>query len=56
MARLADLDSAPLGLTRDALEVYDEIARRAIAAGRDNLGVQALRREIIARLLASGLY
>lgn len=41
----------PKGLTREALEAYREIARRAIEEGIDHLGVQAGRLELIERAL-----
>ena len=47
---LANLKIPP-GLTRQALLVYQEIARRYIEAGRDATGVQAVRLEIIKEAL-----
>jgi hypothetical protein len=41
----------PAGLTREALMVYAEVARRYIEQGRDASGVQALRLEIIKQAL-----
>jgi hypothetical protein len=41
----------PAGLTRQMLLEYQGIAQRAIAAGKDTLGVQALRLQIIEKLL-----
>jgi hypothetical protein len=43
----------PAGLTWETLEIYAQIARRTIAAGRDVLGVQQLRLELIERALHS---
>jgi hypothetical protein len=43
--------TVPIDLTRETLLIYAEIARRAIAAGRDSLGVQKLRLELIERVL-----
>ena len=51
-ARLRDF-GVPSGLTRDTLETYAEIARRTVIAGRDVLGVQQLRLELIERALRS---
>jgi hypothetical protein len=47
---LANL-KVPPGLTKETLLVYQEIARRYIAAGRDGSGVQALRLKIVEELL-----
>ncbi len=41
----------PAGLTREALLVYAEVAKRYIDQGRDATGVQALRLEIITQAL-----
>ncbi len=41
----------PAGLTRASLLAYAELARRAIAAGKDTLGVQAVRLQLIERAL-----
>ena len=41
----------PPGITRQALELYREIARRAIAEGKDQLGVQAARLKLIEQAL-----
>lgn len=41
----------PDGLTNDTLMRYHEIARQAIAAGNDTLGVQMMRIQIIERIL-----
>lgn len=41
----------PAGLTRETLERYAEIARRAINAGQDKSGVQADRLALIERAL-----
>jgi hypothetical protein len=47
---LANLKIPP-GLTREALLVYYEIARRYVEAGRDTTGVQAVRLKIIEEAL-----
>jgi RHS repeat-associated protein len=41
----------PEGLTREALEGYAELARRAIAAGKDKEGLQVERLELILKAL-----
>jgi hypothetical protein len=41
----------PEGLTRRTLQLYKEVAKRAIAAGKNGLGVQALRLKMIAKAL-----
>jgi RHS repeat-associated protein len=51
-ARLAlSSGTIPAGLTREALLAYAEVARRAIEAGKDTLGTQALRLEVIKQAL-----
>ena len=46
----------PEGVTRDTLERYRKIARKAISDGKDEItGVQKKRIEIIDRLLAQGI-
>ena len=42
----------PQGLTQDTLEKYEEIAKRAIAAGNDTQGVQAVRLRLVERALS----
>ena len=49
-ARAANFE-IPAGLTRESLEAYAEVATRAIAAGKDKLGVQAERLDLINRAL-----
>jgi RHS repeat-associated protein len=53
LGRLRAGESVPLpeGVTRGTLENYRGVATRAIEAGKDKLGVQALRREAIDLLL-----
>src|SRR5262249_52858880 len=42
---------APEGLTQRSLQLYKELAQRAIAASRDQLGVQAERLQMINNIL-----
>jgi RHS repeat-associated protein len=42
---------APEGLTEKSLQLYKEVAQRAIAAGKDQLGVQAQRLQMITSAL-----
>jgi hypothetical protein len=41
----------PSGVTQESLERYLDVAQRAIDAGKDNLGVQELRKQAIQKLL-----
>lgn len=41
----------PDGLTDETLQIYAELARRAIVAGKDTLGVQAMRLQVIEAIL-----
>ncbi len=45
----------PKGLTKSILEAYWEVARQAIAKGVDVTGVQAIRIQIIEKILNSGI-
>ena len=42
---------APEGLSQRTLQIYKDIAQRAVAAGKDQLGVQAGRIQMIANAL-----
>lgn len=43
------------GISADLLQVYRDVAEEAIAAGKDTLGVQAARIDLINRALAEGV-
>jgi hypothetical protein len=43
------------GISADLLQVYRDVAEEAIAAGKDTLGVQAARIDLIDRALAEGV-
>jgi hypothetical protein len=53
LGRLRAGDKVPLpeGITTQTLQTYRQVAEKAISAGKDTLGVQALRREAIDLLL-----
>lgn len=47
LTQIFETGDSPEGLSQRTLQIYKDIAQRAIAAGKDNVGVQAVRLKII---------